>query len=106
MPRPHAEKQRATQIKPSPAAPSETEFQKQRADSEGMTPNKPQAEKPSQNQGEGNRTADRSYRQGLKRFLKARRSGDAIEETARAIDGEAAEAMRHAAHHAQEPQRR
>ena len=70
MPRPPADEQRSAQAKHKPTAPSETELQKQRADWEGMTPNKPQPATTLENEGEGNRTADRSYRRRIERLLR------------------------------------
>jgi hypothetical protein len=95
MPTPHVQKQDSARTKRN-TAPSETELQKQLADSEGMTPNKPQREKALENEGEGNRTADRSYRRAIKRFLNAGRAEEAAEKAARAIDGEEGEELRHA----------
>lgn len=95
-PRPQPKQPRPARAERSAAAPSETEVQLQRADSEGMTPHKPQPQNASKNEGEGNRTADRSYRQGIKRFLGEGGSEDAAKKAARAVDGEEGADLRRA----------
>jgi hypothetical protein len=87
MSTPRSRDRRPTKAIPRAAALSETEFQKQRADSEGMTPNKPQHENTATNEGEGNRTADRRYRQGIARFLGEGRMQGAAKKAASAVDG-------------------
>lgn len=96
MTRPQTDKPRSAPEKPTPAAPSDTELQKQRADWEGMAPTMVEPERTPQNEGEGNRTADRSYRKGVKQFLEEGRSEEAADEAAEAIDSEEGEELRRA----------
>jgi hypothetical protein len=49
-----------------------------------------------QNEGEGNRTADRKYREGVQRHVESGASEPAAEEAERALDGDEAEALRKA----------
>jgi hypothetical protein len=96
VPRSEPKKPRPTQGEQDAAAPSETELQRQRADSEGMTPNKSQPQHASKNQGEGNRIADRSYRKGIKRFLAEGRAEGAAKKAECAVDGEEGAELRRA----------
>jgi hypothetical protein len=87
MSTPRSPDRRPTKAIPRAAALSETELQKQRADSEGMTPNKPQHENAVTDEGEGNRTADRRYRQGIARFLGEWRKQGAAKKAASSVGG-------------------
>ena len=48
------------------------------------------------NEGEGNKTADRHYREGVRRHVDSGASGPAAEEAERALDSEAGEELRRA----------
>ena len=50
----------------------------------------------SKNEGEGNKTADRHYREGARRFVKSGASEPAAKEAERALEGEAGEELRRA----------
>ena len=87
MSTPRSQNRRPTKAIPRAAEFTETELQKQRADSEGMTPNKPQYRNTAPNEGEGNRTADRRYRQGIARFLGEGRMQSTANKAVRSFDG-------------------
>jgi hypothetical protein len=48
------------------------------------------------NEGEGNRTADRKYREGVRRHVESGASEAAAEEAQRALEGDEAEELREA----------
>jgi hypothetical protein len=48
------------------------------------------------NEGEGNKTADRHYREGVRRHVESGASGPAAKEAERALDSEAGEELRRA----------
>lgn len=97
MPRPRADDQHPTAPPRSSEAPPKTELTQQRAGSEGIPPSESQAEAPPQNEGEGSRTADRSYRRGVRRFLAQQgRSREAAERAARAVEGPEGAALQRA----------
>lgn len=48
------------------------------------------------NEGEGNRTADRQYREGVRRHVKSGASADAAEKAQQALEGGEAEELRKA----------
>jgi hypothetical protein len=50
----------------------------------------------SKNEGEGNKTADRHYREGVRRHVESGASEPAAEEAQRAVDSEAGEELRRA----------
>ncbi len=50
----------------------------------------------SKNEGEGNRTADREYREGVRRHVESGASKPAAEEAQRALEGAEAEELRKA----------
>ena len=51
----------------------------------------------SKNEGEGNRTADRNYREGVRRHVESGASEPAAEEAERALNGDEADDLRKAA---------
>ena len=57
---------------------------------------KPMKQAERTNQGEGNRTADRNYRDGVERHVRSGRAPKAAEDAKRALDGEEAEELRQA----------
>lgn len=48
------------------------------------------------NEGEGNKTADRQYREGVRKHIESGKSEPAAKEATRAVDGEEAEELRRA----------
>jgi hypothetical protein len=52
-----------------------------------------------QNEGEGNRTADRQYREHLSRHVESGKSEEAAEEARRALEGDEADDLREAEQH-------
>jgi hypothetical protein len=58
--------------------------------------NESPANNQSKNEGEGNRTADRRYREGVRRHVESGASEPAAEEAAHAIDGPEGQELREA----------
>jgi hypothetical protein len=52
--------------------------------------------KKDKNEGEGNKTADRHYREGVRQHIESGKSGPAAKEATKAVDGEQAEELRRA----------
>jgi hypothetical protein len=57
---------------------------------------KPQGESKQQNEGEGSRSADKAYRQGVERFTKSGKVDEKAREARRAVEGDEANELANA----------
>jgi hypothetical protein len=60
------------------------------------SPKNDQKNDPTKNEGEGNRTADRQYREGVRRHVESGASAPAAEEAQRALEGAEGDELRRA----------